>query len=254
MSTSNSQIKPDAPTNEAPKVRTLKEPPEIWDLVHETRAEFKPGSTFVAHLRALHPLVLAVLLIIVGGGGVFGFMKFRSWSESRTPAENSNVRTVQSPQPALPNRTESSPVQPTNNAPAVSKIDESKTAASSEKAEIKIPEPKNNVAAPATSSDNKVLAKPRPQNSTSAVGETVAARHKDRAQASNPAKANTSTVARPDNREAVKTSTAPISKSNKEQAANPPPTKKESDKALSPQLIAPAKASATPKPKVIAWP
>src|SRR4030095_3605251 len=101
------------------KVRTLNEPPDIWELVHETRAEFKPGSAFVGHLKA-HPLVLFVVLLVVAGGGVFGFMKLRSWSEVRSAqpvsGETSNTKTVLNPPPTLPNQTAADP--PTNKAPA----------------------------------------------------------------------------------------------------------------------------------------
>src|SRR6185436_16204748 len=113
MSAGNLQIKPDVQppathsgTNS--KVRTLKEPPDIWELVHETRADFKPGSAFVGHLKALSPLLLFLILLVVGGGGVFGFMKFRVWSESRSttpPAPAETSKSVLSPPPTLPNQT-----------------------------------------------------------------------------------------------------------------------------------------------------
>ena len=56
-----------------PEVRTLKDPPEIWDLVHEERPKFKPSSTFAEHLRKLHPLVLAGILVVIGCGVGFFF-------------------------------------------------------------------------------------------------------------------------------------------------------------------------------------
>jgi hypothetical protein len=55
------------------EVRTLKEPPEIWDLVHEAPPDFRPGSTFAEHLRRLHPLVLAGILVVIGCGVGFFF-------------------------------------------------------------------------------------------------------------------------------------------------------------------------------------
>lgn len=261
-------VPPAATTSRDPKIRTLKEPPEIWELVHETRVEFKPGSALVGHLKRIHPLVLAVILLIIGGVAVYSFMTLRGWSASPATAppaqaESGIKKTDLSPQSTLPNRTEPSSAQPTNNGAPVndtvaSTIDEPKPnvaapPASSEAADIKIEEPKISVAAPAAPSD-RVMAKPRPQNPTSptkAKGETVAARTKDRVQASSPVKVNTPTSARSDNRDVGKASTAAAAKTVKEQASNPPPTKKE---AQSPQLIAPAKASLTPKAKVIAWP
>src|SRR6266576_2891924 len=48
-------------------VRTLKDPPEIWDLVPQTPRAFNPGGTFVAHLSSnktkLAMLTLAVVLL-----------------------------------------------------------------------------------------------------------------------------------------------------------------------------------------------
>ena len=157
----NSQIKtgvqpPATPSGKDSKVRTLNEPPDIWELVHETRAEFKPGSAFVGHLKALHPLVLFMILLVVGGGGVFGVMKFRVWSESRStappvPAETS--KSVLSPPPALPNQTSAD--QSTNKAPAptepvVSTVDEPKTAPA-------VPAASSETKVSAASSDSKVI-------------------------------------------------------------------------------------------------
>ncbi len=270
----NLQIKPRTvgpvpPTNRDPRVRTLKEPPEIWELVHETRAEFKPGSALVGHLKAIHPLGLAVILLIIGGGAVFTFIALRGESASSTvvppaQAESGNHKTDLNPQTTLPRTTESLP-QSTNNAPAAtdaaaSTIAEPNNAVtapseSTRTADSKTDEPKNNVAAPAASSSNKVLATARPQNPTSpttAIGEKVAGRNKDRTQAS--AKVNTPTITRPENKVTGKTSIEPNPKIEKDKTANPPAAKKEADKPASPQLIAPAKTSSTPKAKVIQWP
>jgi hypothetical protein len=249
-----------AKTSGDPKVRTLKEPPEIWELVHETRAEFKPGSALVGHLKTIHPLGLAVILLILGGVAVYSFMTLRGSSANPTAAppaqaESGIKKTDLSPQSTLPNSTESTSAQSTT-----STIDEPKTnvaapSASSETADIKIDEPKTSGALPATSSSSKV--KPRPQNPTTpttAKGETVAARRKDSAQAASPVKVNTPMLARPENKAAVQTPTTGTPKSEKEKVANLTATKKETDKTQSPQLIAPAKASSTPKAKVIAWP
>lgn len=257
MSAGNAQIKADAhpdvvPTGRGPKVRTLKEPPDIWELVHETRAEFNPGSAFVGHVTALHPLVLAAILLIIGGGALFWFISLRGGSEVHTaapavPAESSNPKSVLSPQSTESNRTESSPAQQSNSAPAPS-----------DNAGSTIDGPKTEVAAPAASSVITVPAQPRRQNptsSTKASGETVAGtRNKDRAQASSLFANRSAAPVPTDNKNGSQSSTTLSPKSNKEKSANPAATKKEADKALSPQLIAPAKAGPTPKAKVIPWP
>jgi cytoskeletal protein RodZ len=238
------------------KVRTLKEPPDIWELVHETRADFKPGSAFVGHLKSLKTLVLFVFLLVVGGGGVFGVMKFRVWSEGRAtappvPAETS--KSVLSPSSPLPNQTsadQSTNKAPSPTEPAASTVDEPETAPA-------VPAASSETKVSAASSDSKGLVKPRPQdstNSTRATGESVATRNKEKARASKLTAAASPTTVRTDNKDGNQAGPTPAPKSDKPQAANPTVTKRETDKAQSPQLIAPAKSSATPKPKVIPWP
>ena len=259
--TGNSQIEtggppPAAHSAEGSKVRTLHEPPDIWELVHETREEFKPGSTFFGHLKALHPLVLFMILLVAGGGGVFGVMKYRVWSESGSttptvPAETS--KSVLSPPPAQPNQTladQSTIKAPARTEPAVTTVDQPKTAPAAPAASSE-----NKVSA--ASSDSNVTVKPRPQSSpksATATGEAVAARKKEKAQATKLTTAASPTKVRTDNKDGNQALPTPAPKSDKQPAADPPITKKEPDKAQSPQLTPPAKASATPKPKVIPWP
>ena len=53
------------------EVKTLKDPPEIWDLVHEAPRQFNAGSAFVTRItsvRAGFVLRLIALLVVVGGG------------------------------------------------------------------------------------------------------------------------------------------------------------------------------------------
>ena len=253
----NSQIEtgvepPATSSGKDSKVRTLSEPPDIWELVHETRTEFKPGSAFAGHLKA-HPLVLFVILLVVGAGGVLGVMKFRGWSESPStagPAPAETTRSVVIPPPTVPNQ--SSADQSTNKAPAsaepvLSTVDQPKTAPA-------VPAATSETKVSAASSDRKVTAKPGSQNSTTAKGETVAARNKEKARASKLTTAASPTAVRTDNKVGNQALPTPAPKSDKQQAADPRVTTKEPDKAQSPQLIAPAKANATPKPKVIPWP
>jgi hypothetical protein len=241
-----------------PKVRTLSQPLEIWDLVHETRAEFKPGSAFLGHLTTIKSMVLGVILLIIGGGAVYWFVTSRSSSELGTAAppvqaKSSNPKSVLSPPPALPNQTSAD--QSTNKAPApteapVSIVAEPKTA-------LSVPAASPETKASAASSGSKVIVKPRPQSSTNssgATGEPVATRNKEKARASKLTTAASPATVRTDNQDGNQALPPPAPKSDKPPAANPTVTKKEPDKAQSPQLIAPAKASSTPKPKVIPWP
>src|ERR1700741_461112 len=97
MSANNLQINPRAMppavnTVKDPKVRTLKAPPEIWELVHETRAEFKPGSALAGRLKTVHPLGLAAILLIIAGVAVYAFMTLKGWSASPSPAPPAQAR------------------------------------------------------------------------------------------------------------------------------------------------------------------
>ena len=99
-----------APASRNPEVRALHDPPEIWDLVHETRTEFQPRSAFITHLTSANPLVLGAIALIIVGGAVFGFMNLRGGSGAlprrrAVQAENSSVRTPSSSRVTVPNTT-----------------------------------------------------------------------------------------------------------------------------------------------------
>jgi hypothetical protein len=248
-----------APTSRNPEVRTLHDPPEIWDLVHETRTEFHPRSAFVTHLTSANPLMLAAIALIIGGGAVFGFIKLRGRSESAPAApslgaENSNTKTASSSQATVPNRTAPPAQQPTKTPPNTetvgSRVDPGigpdRTASPPNQQTTNTPvttkiagsrvEPNITVAAPAALSGKRVVAKPprqKPTSSGTTGSATVASRiNKDKAQQS------TTLGPKPDN----------------EKRADPTVAKKESDKPPTPQLVAPAKDSPSPKGKVIKWP
>jgi hypothetical protein len=59
------------PIPPSPKVRTLQEPPDIWDMVHETHTEFIAAFAVAGRLTS-NLLWLVVVLLIIVGGAVFG--------------------------------------------------------------------------------------------------------------------------------------------------------------------------------------
>jgi hypothetical protein len=70
-------------------VKTLSDPPEIWDLVHEVPRNFNPRSAFVSRLMSMRKALAlgacALVLLIVGS--VVGVLKWRSSHErGLTPA------------------------------------------------------------------------------------------------------------------------------------------------------------------------
>ena len=239
------------------KVRTLHEPPDIWDLVHETRAEFKPGSAFVGHLTAPRNLISALILLIIAGGAVFWFTKSQGPSANSTAAPpkqaESHTETVLSAPPTLSKTNESTSNQSSSVTPPAAHADEPKRAgaAPATSSVNNVEKPKSTEAVSITSSVSNVTAKPRRQNPTTATGTPVAGtRNKDRAQTSTLNTTGSAPAA--DNKDAGQTSVG--LKSAAEKSAYPPATKKDTEKALGPQLIAPPKTSPTPKAKVIPWP
>ena len=72
-----------------PVVKTLKDPPEIWDLVHEAPRNFNPRSAFLSRLKSMkNSFVLQVAaVLLVSAVAVAGAMLFkRSQAHNLEPA------------------------------------------------------------------------------------------------------------------------------------------------------------------------
>jgi len=87
------------------EVKTLKDPPEIWDLVHEVPRNFNPRSAFIARFTSMRRTfalgACAVVLLIVGGA--VGMLMLRSSQASDLKPEIPPIAaetTVSSPPPA----------------------------------------------------------------------------------------------------------------------------------------------------------
>ena len=91
-------------------VKTLKEPPEIWDLVQEAPRTFNPRSAFLSRITSMRKTfalgACAAVLLIVGGS--VGALMLRSSKAENLPAEIPPAPTVaaeptvSSPPPAEP--------------------------------------------------------------------------------------------------------------------------------------------------------
>jgi hypothetical protein len=81
---------PPSPVAVAPmEVKTLKDPPEIWDLVHEVPRNFNPRSAFVSRITSMNrtfALSACVVVLLIVGGGV-GVLMLRNSQASGLPAE-----------------------------------------------------------------------------------------------------------------------------------------------------------------------
>ncbi|HJP91717.1 MAG TPA: ankyrin repeat domain-containing protein [Pyrinomonadaceae bacterium] len=76
-------VKAPAPAPEPapqPVVKTLKDPPEIWDLVHEVPRDFNPKSAFLSRLRSMNRsfALRVAALLLVSATGIVGAMLFKS--------------------------------------------------------------------------------------------------------------------------------------------------------------------------------
>jgi len=62
-----------------PVVRTLKDPPEIWDLVHEERVAFDPGWAFVTRVTSskTNLMLLTLAVILISGVCTFAVLRLR---------------------------------------------------------------------------------------------------------------------------------------------------------------------------------
>lgn len=93
-----------APRAVATEIRTLKEPPEIWDLVHEVPRNFNARSAFVTRLESMRSgwAFSAAVVMIVVAMGVVGVLVFRG---VQARSERNSAQQVQaSPQTiAVPN-------------------------------------------------------------------------------------------------------------------------------------------------------
>ena len=100
-----------------PEIRTLKDPPEIWDLVHEVPRGFNPRSAFMSRLESMNRVVVvgafAVLLFAIACGVAALILRgseARDLSTELPPVQTVTQATVSRPAPV---EAPVSPVAPT---------------------------------------------------------------------------------------------------------------------------------------------
>jgi len=253
-SVTDDNIEP-APDNQPPKikkstqVRTLHEPPEIWDLVRiNERVEDHPISTPTNNVAARileteeahttqprdamevvgfkrfglgRALVVGFIGLAICAGLVFGFLSLRNASSGSQPDTASTApNPISSSKPAaIPEAVPEKPrrLEPT----AVAPVSES---------------PKLSSAVPSKTHNATASSAPEPAKKTVAKKNTTAAKNSEEFFVDNDESARR--VSRSDNEERIKSSAA----------------KKETSKPPAPQATDPAKPNPTQKPKVIQWP
>lgn len=220
-----------APVTKEPEVpivvRTLSDPPEIWDLVHEAPRTFNAGSAFVTRLTSIKmaTLVAATALLVVLGVGTFALALWKGAFRS-----NSLTNAVKSHESVMP-----APVTP---------VPVTQVAASTATTSIE-----NNATQP-TNTD--AVSQPEILNATpNAETATYAPRRSRSFARSRTTTSNVQTV------NTIETAPAPapppIDLKVDTQTANDSAPRNKTATPLSPQMISPPKTS-QPKAKVIQWP
>jgi hypothetical protein len=213
-------------TMKAAEVRTLKDPPEIWDLVHEVPRGFDARSAFVTRLKSIKTSLafrLAALVVLIGAG-VVGVMVLRG-VQARN--ERSSAGNTKQPPPATMNLHTNTARQ--NNAqPAAADTPPSSLS----------PLP------PLPAAETSAVISDQPSGYRKPGLRSRFGSHRGVQNVTAEAAAASETV--------QPVAAAPAKPSPQTRAESQPKAKDSS--ALSPQMIAPPLKSATPKGKVIQWP
>jgi hypothetical protein len=215
-------------------IRTLKDPPEIWDLVHEVPKGFDARSAFLARLGSMRTAfafraVMVIVLASVCAAVVVWLLRgAQARSEVTTERRSTPAATVESaPSGAAANPANPSPgTAGSTAAPGAAAADPGATMSMAPGSKVDVATP------PETLTDKPVFTRRRPSRSSVQ-------------QAEQPAIVATNDVSQP-------TPSAQNVKSTQQTRIDQVITSKNTAP-LSPQLITPMK-SATPKPKVIQWP
>ena len=217
----SSKIAPDAEQINRPVVRTLKPPPENWELVHPV--EFNSHQTFLRRLRsgAMNLILMAIVAGLIVGVGIAVF-RFRSAQKS-TP-----MKTIQPVQVGSTSTGSDTTNPKDSSAPPT---DMSVT----QPANVSVG---NSRRAPSTSSKRKVSTDVEAGQPD--IGSETATDVAPRAVRSQPTTADQRSTGAAD---------SDLKSSSDSASGKPKP-----NPSLSPQVIAPLKSDSVRKAKVIQWP
>lgn len=223
----SSKVAADAEHTTPPVVRTLKPPPEIWELVHPVEAKkFNPRQTFLRRLRSNSTgLILMTMVVGLVLGVCISVLRFRGVQRSTT------VETTQPVQVGSTSSDNDIANPPNNSAPAID-------GSVPQPAEGSVSENSSRPTSP--SSKRKVsIASRRPDIGSKTLTEV----------GTNPTSPSArSQVSTPDEQSTGATD------NNKKSSSESSSAKPKSNTSLSPQVIAPVKSDSTRKAKVIQWP
>ena len=111
-------VRPSEPTQPL-VVKTLKDPPEIWDLVHEAPRSFNARSAFVSRLHSMKTsfALRVAAAVVVSAGCVIGVLMLRESEAGSLPVETPQQQTVVASEVSAPANAETTksetPAEPT---------------------------------------------------------------------------------------------------------------------------------------------
>ena len=220
----SSKVASDAEHTGLPVVRTLKPPPEIWELVQPVESkQFNPRVTFLRRVRssAIGLLLMAIVVCLVLGVW-FAVLRFRGVQKANA---------VRTPQPAqVSSRSSRNDTANTPNS-STSAIDTSAT----QPLDVIVIDNSRQTTAPASKRKVSVAVGVRKPNIKS--------------ETTDPATPPAASQARANNEPSTG-----ITDSNKKSSSDEALAKPKSNTSLSRQVIAPLKPDSARKAKVIQWP
>lgn len=226
------------------EVRTLKEPPEIWDLVHEAPPDFRPSSTFAEHLRRLHPLVLAGILVVIGCGVGFFFSALGTRTNTATvvPQTNHDAASL----PLTSDRTNAtSPLNPKS--PLSGNQDITNTPTATNPVRDTLDALRNFDGGVAGESSGR-------QQASKRNNEGKANQDRFESEASGDARLSSFRSSKRSMSLSQNKSRAPLGRQSDDENEATRTVSKPAETVPSPESVSPAKPDSTPKPKVIPWP
>ena len=230
---------------ETPAIRTLHEPPEIWEMVHTTEADsaFDAAPARQFHLAEKLPsartLILSASVLMVMAGAVFGFLALRESGSAKdvTAGREPGVSEQRKDSKAPASSTKQPVTQSIQNATSSEQI---KAAAKSNQ--------------PASTKPASEVQSVRATQSTTPLSAQVALPVMKSSDQSARSRTDDKTrVLNASRHDTLQKPAARTRGSSNDKSASTASVKSEAIKTSTPPVTAPAKTNA-PKPKVIQWP
>jgi hypothetical protein len=240
----------DSPEAKTPEIRTLHEPPDIWDMVHETPPSFNPGSAFFGRVAPRKLLMPAAIVLIVGGISVLGFKALQRWlgnnAVSTTRIKINETRmNVNSARPLTKTAKAASNQRPVRKSPA------------EEIAVSTILNPRNIRAGAAGLRSPQLVADSQRDQTTASVRDHLASDSPEERSTTRKSIlriTNGPILAARGETARTQLSVKPVLRPDNQKQASPLTVKREAPKVLGPDVNGPPRATPSPRGKVIQWP